>query len=61
MPDSISFRISFMNRTDIVDTIIQLDSSKATGLDGNSVKILKLSADCCPFIIEYYKCQYMYL
>ena len=37
--------IPFMQENELITTIKKLDSSKATGLDGISAKILKLSAN----------------
>ena len=45
IPRNTNFKISFMQENEPITTIKKLDSSKATGIDGISAKILKLSAD----------------
>ena len=45
IPRNTNFKIPFMQENELITTIKKLDSSKATGLDGISAKILKLSAD----------------
>ena len=44
-PTTIHFKIPAINPSNFITTIKSLDASKATGLDGLSSKIFKLSAD----------------
>ena len=52
IPRNTNFKIPFMQENELITTIKKLDSSKATGIDGISAKILKLSAD---IIAPYHK------
>ena len=45
IPKNIHFKIPAINLSNLITTITSLDARKATGLDGLSPKILKLSAD----------------
>ena len=45
IPRNTNFKIPLMQENELLTTIKKLDSSKATGIDGISAKILKLSAD----------------
>lgn len=45
IPENTNFKIPFMQENELITTIKKLDSTKATGLDGISAKILKLSVD----------------
>ena len=53
IPPNIYFRIPAINISTLISTIKSLDTSKATGLDGLSPKVLKISADIiAPSLLE---------
>ena len=45
LPSEVEFRIPFMKQHDVISNVQSLDTTKATGLDGMTPKILKTSAE----------------
>ena len=45
IPENTSFKIPFIHEHELINSIKKLDATQATGLDGISAKILKLSAN----------------
>ncbi|MCW4336379.1 MAG: reverse transcriptase domain-containing protein [Candidatus Thiodiazotropha endolucinida] len=53
VPADVKFRIPIMKLSDLKSYINSLDASKATGLDGISPRIIKLSSDIiCPTLLD---------